>query len=193
MGKFVCAKMSTSFLINVLREVKTGLGFTLEVQMTSLRLMFIQLSQLTKWPLYVSPFFSSTNWGEVKHDTRPAVLEYWWQNKMSSIRVPICSANIYLLTAVRAQCLLTMGWFWAVFSRDSGSCKMKEKQVTRRNSPSIDNKWLPDKSWLHHSPSYMATPASLSWLLHYTFHLCYLPLLTLMVCIWASLSLPVWS
>jgi len=26
--------------------------------------MFIQLSQLTKWPLYVSPFFSSTNCNE---------------------------------------------------------------------------------------------------------------------------------
>lgn len=35
---------------------------TLDVQMTSRRLMFIQLSQLTRCPLYVSPFFSSTNW-----------------------------------------------------------------------------------------------------------------------------------
>ena len=34
---------------------------TLEVQMTSLKLMFIQLSQLTKCPLYVSPFFNSTS------------------------------------------------------------------------------------------------------------------------------------
>lgn len=25
--------------------------------------MFIQLSQLTKWPLYVSPFLSSTSYG----------------------------------------------------------------------------------------------------------------------------------
>ena len=39
---------------------------TLEVQMTSLRFMFIQLSQLTRWPLYVSPFFSSTNCKEKK-------------------------------------------------------------------------------------------------------------------------------
>lgn len=31
--------------------------------MTSLRWMFIQLSQLTRWPLYVSPFFNSTSWG----------------------------------------------------------------------------------------------------------------------------------
>ena len=36
---------------------------TLDVQMTSLRLIFIQLSQLTRWPLYVSPFFNSTSWG----------------------------------------------------------------------------------------------------------------------------------
>ena len=35
----------------------------LEVQMTSLKLMFIQLSQETRWPLYVSPFFNSTNIG----------------------------------------------------------------------------------------------------------------------------------
>jgi len=34
---------------------------TREVHMTSRRLIFIQLSQLTRWPLYVSPFFSSTN------------------------------------------------------------------------------------------------------------------------------------
>lgn len=32
-----------------------------DVQMTSRKLMFIHVSQLTKWPLYVSPFFSSTN------------------------------------------------------------------------------------------------------------------------------------
>lgn len=31
--------------------------------MTSRRLMFIQLSQLTRCPLYVSPFFSSTSMG----------------------------------------------------------------------------------------------------------------------------------
>ena len=35
---------------------------TLDVQMTSRKLMFIQLSQLTRCPLYVSPFFNSTNW-----------------------------------------------------------------------------------------------------------------------------------
>jgi hypothetical protein len=34
---------------------------TLEVQMTSLRWMFIHASQSTKCPLYVSPFFNSTN------------------------------------------------------------------------------------------------------------------------------------
>lgn len=44
--------------------LKTKHCFTREVQMTSLRLMFIQLSQLTRWPLYVSPFFNSTNCGE---------------------------------------------------------------------------------------------------------------------------------
>lgn len=36
-------------------------GLTRDVQMTSRRLMFIQLSQLTRCPLYVSPFFSSTS------------------------------------------------------------------------------------------------------------------------------------
>lgn len=48
--------------------------------MTSLRLMFIQLSQLTRWPLYVSPFFSSTSWGEKEHDQQPAALEFFGHN-----------------------------------------------------------------------------------------------------------------
>ena len=34
----------------------------LEVQMTSRKCRFIHVSQLTRLPLYVSPFFSSTNW-----------------------------------------------------------------------------------------------------------------------------------
>ena len=34
---------------------------TFEVQMTSRSLTFIQLSHCTMWPLYVSPFFSSTS------------------------------------------------------------------------------------------------------------------------------------
>lgn len=38
-----------------------GSGLTRDVQMTSRKLMFIQLSQLTRCPLYVSPFFSSTS------------------------------------------------------------------------------------------------------------------------------------
>lgn len=40
-------------------------ALTLDVQITSRRLMFIQLSQLTRCPLYVSPFLSSTNWREM--------------------------------------------------------------------------------------------------------------------------------
>lgn len=47
-------------------DCKTERIFTLDVQMTSLKLMFIQLSQLTRWPLYVSPFFNSTNLKRVK-------------------------------------------------------------------------------------------------------------------------------
>ena len=39
-------------------------ALTLDVQITSRRLMFIQLSQLTRCPLYVSPFLSSTSWKE---------------------------------------------------------------------------------------------------------------------------------
>lgn len=38
-------------------------SLTLEVNITSLSLMFIQLSQLSSRPLYVSPFFSSTSIG----------------------------------------------------------------------------------------------------------------------------------
>lgn len=54
--------------------VHTGLGcraLTLDVQITSRRLMFIQLSQLTRCPLYVSPFLSSTSWKET--DPKSAV------------------------------------------------------------------------------------------------------------------------
>jgi len=43
------------------RWPRGGWQLTREVQMTSRRLMFIQLSQLTRCPLYVSPFFSSTS------------------------------------------------------------------------------------------------------------------------------------
>lgn len=49
---------------------------TLEVQMTSLRFMFIQLSQLTRWPLYVSPFFSSTSCKEKKNASTSAISAY---------------------------------------------------------------------------------------------------------------------
>ena len=45
---------------------------TLDVQMTSLRLMFMYVSQFTSTPLYVSPFFSSTNWVG-KHRRRGAL------------------------------------------------------------------------------------------------------------------------
>lgn len=38
-----------------------NLSPSLDVQITSRKLMFIQLSQLTKCPLQVSPFFNSTN------------------------------------------------------------------------------------------------------------------------------------
>ena len=40
---------------------------TLEVHMTSLSWMFIHVSQLTRWPLYVSPFFNSTSFKQNIH------------------------------------------------------------------------------------------------------------------------------
>ena len=44
---------------------------TRDVQMTSRRMMFIKLSQLTKWPLYVSPLFSSTSCAQKAHRRAP--------------------------------------------------------------------------------------------------------------------------
>lgn len=46
--------------------VVTAKKLTLDVQITSRKLIFIQLSQLTKCPLYVSPFFNSTNYNNKK-------------------------------------------------------------------------------------------------------------------------------
>lgn len=82
--------------------------------MTSLRFMFIQLSQLTRWPLYVSPFFNSTSWRQ--EESNPVVLVKYWQHK-----------EWQAVSQGRARGRLTIGWFWAVFSRDSGSCKFKNR------------------------------------------------------------------
>jgi len=38
---------------------------TLDVQITSRKLIFIQLSHVTKCPLYVSPFFNSTSYKQI--------------------------------------------------------------------------------------------------------------------------------
>ena len=73
--------------------------------MTSLRLMFIQLSQLTRCPLYVSPFFNSTNWGR-KGNIYKDVEN---QRKEASL-----FAEFKCLT-------LTMGWFCAVRKSERGS------------------------------------------------------------------------
>ncbi len=43
--------------------------------------------------------------------------------------LPIYRAQMGSLAAGRAQCLLTIGWFWAIFSRDRGRCKTTETQV----------------------------------------------------------------
>lgn len=51
--------------------------------MTSRRLMFIQLSQLTRCPLYVSPFLSSTNWTQMaplRAASAPRVRSSHWTN-----------------------------------------------------------------------------------------------------------------
>ena len=52
-----------------------------EVQITSRRQMFIQLSQLTRWPLYVSPFLSSTSMGcpcDVRRSERGSTIPRHW-------------------------------------------------------------------------------------------------------------------
>ena len=67
--------------------------------------MFIQLSQLTRCPLYVSPFFNSTNWGR-KGNIYKDVEN---QRKEASL-----FAEFKCLT-------LTMGWFCAVRKSERGS------------------------------------------------------------------------
>ena len=83
---------------------------TLEVQMTSLRFMFIQLSQLTRWPLYVSPFFSSTSCKEKKNASTSVISAYdkvgliqstsvstkCKKTIVTNLHVSIPSANIFL-------------------------------------------------------------------------------------------------
>lgn len=51
-------------------------SFTLDVQITSRRFMFIQLSQLTKCPLYVSPFLSSTNYRGTEIEIRGVIVQH---------------------------------------------------------------------------------------------------------------------
>ena len=46
---------------SVSRHRSLGAGRAFDVQITSRRWTFIQLSHCTMWPLYVSPFFSSTS------------------------------------------------------------------------------------------------------------------------------------
>ena len=77
--------------------------------MTSLRFMFIQLSQLTRWPLYVSPFFSSTNCKEKNASTgvisaydkvcpiqSTSVSTKCTKTIVTDLHVTIPSANIFL-------------------------------------------------------------------------------------------------
>ena len=42
--------------------------FTLDVQMTFFKLIFMNESQFTRSPLYVSPFFSSTSWEQASEN-----------------------------------------------------------------------------------------------------------------------------
>ena len=53
--------------LHVAKTYTSMYRLTLEVHITSLRCMFIHVSQLTKCPLYVSPFFSSTNLQTSRH------------------------------------------------------------------------------------------------------------------------------
>lgn len=69
----------------------------------------MKLSQLTKWPLNVSPFFSSTNYGAA--DVQSVLV--------SSARRdgPSCPER-----------RLTIGLFWAAFSSESGNYTIRESQ-----------------------------------------------------------------
>lgn len=60
--------------------------------------MFIKLSQFTRCPLNVSPFFSSTS--------------CVWYHLVSMVETGMAAGDAGL----------TMGLFWAAFSRDRGSC-----------------------------------------------------------------------
>lgn len=101
-------------------------GLTRDVQMTSRRLMFIQLSQLTRCPLYVSPFFSSTSC------KRPESRVAGPDPVQGPAPPPRCHPHGTGEPETDRGCaalpVLTMGWFCAVFSRDRGSCKRKKRR-----------------------------------------------------------------
>jgi hypothetical protein len=67
-------KRRKSICWNIFSKISSH-HLTFDVQMTSRRLMFIHVSQLIKCPLYVSPFFSSTNWNENFHCKRLFMFE----------------------------------------------------------------------------------------------------------------------
>lgn len=103
-----------------------GPGLTRDVQMTSRRLMFIQLSQLTRCPLYVSPFFSSTSCK--RQESRVAGPDPVQGPARPPPRChPHGTGEPETDRGCAALPVLTMGWFCAVFSRDRGSCKRGER------------------------------------------------------------------
>lgn len=73
--------------------------------------------------------------------------------------------------SLRAQYLLTIGWFWAVFRRDSGSCKVKDKHTKRKNNNN-NNLLLTLLGYLHKHNSISARCRILT-ILPYADNYCY--------------------
>ena len=88
--------------------------------MTSLRWMFIHVSQLTRCPLYVSPFFSSTS----------------WDHKTSTIRN---NANPKTTEGEASLRDLTMGCPWAVLRSERGSCRRRKRSSQTRPTNHISD------------------------------------------------------
>ena len=101
---------------------------TRDVQMTSRRMMFMKLSQLTRWPLYVSPLLSSTSC-VLPPPSLPARASHPPPASAAprSLPLPLAHAS----SPARAH---TIGWPMAVVNSVSGSCVPPARVVRPRAS-----------------------------------------------------------
>jgi hypothetical protein len=106
--------------------------FTFEVQITSLRWMFIHVSQLTRCPLYVSPFFSSTSWD---HNSFNSTVRT--NNRLNG---ESDAKNDDERRRPTGPYVLTMGCPWAVLRSERGSCT-RTKYSNQTLPPTTSQFW----------------------------------------------------